>query len=111
LEIHIAVSSNRFPAWLLAEQICVSEEDEKMNMQFWNEELEIYESDSLMDDDSEPVIKLWQTERTLDRAEDGKLISNEQVIFTIKDGYKLVINKDVDGKVLYIISKKRDNEK
>jgi len=82
-----------------------------MNIQLWDNELEIYDSESVMDDDSEPVVKLWQTERELDREEDGELISNQKIIFTIKEGYELKSQKEYveecKGQTIFSIERKR----
>ena len=63
-----------------------------MNIQHWDDELEIFEGDSALSDaDADgAIVHLWQHK-------------NDDVVFSIKEGY--ILEKE-EGSNLYIIKKK-----
>lgn len=83
-----------------------------MNIQLWNNELEIYDSESVMGDmDDEPIVKIWQTERILNRVS-GELVSDQKIIFTIKEGYELKSQKEYveecKGQLIFSIEREKE---
>jgi len=69
-----------------------------MNLQHWEEELEIFEKDCVIEEKDEPIIHLWQSEK-------------DNIVFVIKEGYKIKQWDDGYGRKGYVIEKKNEEVK
>lgn len=63
-----------------------------MNFTFWKGELEIFEESSVLADDEDSIIHLWNT-------------TDDNVVFRIKEGYKIVKKDDGYGNNIYVVEK------
>ena len=63
-----------------------------MNFQHWKDELEIFDEDSVMEDNDEPIIHIHQSKK-------------DNVVLVLKEGYKIKQFDDGYGNKGYIVEK------
>lgn len=69
-----------------------------MNIEHWDDELDIFDSDVIPSDGQESIVTLWQSKK-------------DNVVFKVGNGYELEEEDDGYGNKIYIIQKVKNRRR